>query len=349
MPKAPRVTVQPAPPYPECKTPVLNPGTRRFAGRFKSGKLNPPAPRMTPRNSSVTVLLLGDSHCRFLVHDLCSSHLCAAEDWGRGAFLYQQSCRNCLRKHVRHQPKIGGAGTSIGATAVCTTTEGDRLGFLHIYGAQSTGPYLHGVTNNANDTHVDTPSRVCAGIAKYSAAVRVPDAISFSSLHWDMSMYYDDGKTANPLAARNYNASEKSRRSREMTWSASALDTYARNVRARLRDIRACKPPTTQLFLQTTRSFGMSAFRQYNDVLRSIAASQMARGADFDGLLDVDAMLEEGRLDPPTGDKFCDLQCRRRRRHDEVGFDSSHLNPWHSARFARHVLETVRERRRLKG
>ena len=113
-------------------------GSKRFAGRFLNIKNN--RTRIATIARKVTVLMLGDSHCRWMVNDLCSSHLCVSDDWGKGEFHYQQPCAICEAQHkanIRTRPTIA-------ATTLCTTPPGDRLGLLMVYGLMSTVP-CHGV------------------------------------------------------------------------------------------------------------------------------------------------------------------------------------------------------------
>ena len=221
---------------PGPSSPEFGAGSRRFAARFK----NTTSAALT---KPVTVLLLGDSNSRWLVGDLCSSHLCKHDDWGKGRFLYQQPCRSCASGTA---PQFR---STIYATAVCTTRANDRLGFLMVYGVQPRGPYLYNVSNNENDTRVDSNVRLCAGMSEFTSRVRLPDAVILASLAWDLSMewFLRFGASSN--------RSEWKVRGM-FTPSAAALAAYETNLRERLREIDACRSPGTRMYLQTTRSFG---------------------------------------------------------------------------------------------
>ena len=269
--------------------------------------------------------MLGDSHCRWMVNDLCSSHLCVSDDWGKGEFHYQQPCAICEAQHkanIRTRPTIA-------ATTLCTTPPGDRLGLLMVYGLKSTGPYLYNISNNQNDTRVDSSVRLCAGVTAFSSRVHVPDAIALSSVAWDLSAEWSQ--------LPDHNASDWKARG-HFHPSTAALAAYEANLRARVHEVAACKAPTTRIYLQTTRSFGQRAFNAYNDVIRRVAATPAPGLAS--GLIDIDRLMERGRFDPVGLDRRqnCDSYCVRRVRNE----DDAHVNAWHSASAARFVLDKIR-------
>ena len=273
--------------------------------------------------------MLSDSNGRMMVNDLCSSYLCQPDDWGKGTFLYEQPCRVCALQG--NKKSMGGLlqkiRPTIAATSLCTTARADRLGFLMVYGADAHGPYLHNISNSLNDPRVDSSVRFCAGVAEFSTRVRIPDAISLGSVAWDLSSEW--------FRQPRRNASEWKVRG-NFRPSAAALATYAANLRARVRELVACKSPATRIYLQTARSQGQRAFLLYNDVIRRVAANGSELG--LSGVLDFDRTLESGYFDPSSSDRNCDAWCRRRVRND----DDTHVNAWHSAKFARFAMETVR-------
>ena len=221
---------------------------------------------------------------------------------------------------------------SIDATATCRTKGGDEFAFLQIYGAQSRGPYLHGIKNNTADPAVDTIDRVCKGIAAFTTARGVPNAIVLATLNWDAQLYIEGAEPPiDPFAA------EKPQYANWTTMAArpanpGGLALYERELRDRLREIAACKHPASLVYLQTTQTVRRDC-SQYNDVLRRLASET---GLGVAGILDVDRMLRGGELDPPAL-KGCE-SCRYQSATD------NHPSNAHGAAFARYAIRTAKRR-----
>lgn len=325
QPRAP--PPQPSPPPPPQSDLVGSPQDSKHSH-------SRPFPRSRHDNATI-VFELGDSQSRVIVFGQCGAQHRQTTDWGRGLFLYQQPCRSCEK---RGKPTVR---QPIDATAVCTTDAGDKLGFLMVYGAQARGPYLHNISTNLADPAVDSTERYCKGIAAFSAAQGVPDAVVLATLNWDALLYIEGVvPPIDPLAFEkpehtNFTAQQLGIPSTRPA-DPGGLALYESEIRARLKEIDACKHPATAVYLQTTQTSRMDA-GQYNDVLRRLAREP---GLGISGMLDVDRMLHDGELDPP-GKEGCE-PCR---------YDNPvvklHPSPAHSAAFARYVIDTVRGRQRI--
>ena len=76
-----------------------------------NANMEDPATFVSQRKQSV--LILGDSLSRYVVEGYASATGCSKHDWSSSKFKYK---------------------TGVSASLSCTTTEGNTLGFLHLYG-----------------------------------------------------------------------------------------------------------------------------------------------------------------------------------------------------------------------
>ncbi|KIZ04774.1 hypothetical protein MNEG_3180 [Monoraphidium neglectum] len=193
-------------------------------------------------------LLLGDSVDRYLVDDFCSglnsstsnSSLAKLYDWTDGVFFYK---------------------TGASAAAVCDVIQANAsvgsLAFVHLYGSQPHGPYLHGHVNNAQDPYTDTALRIPKALEQYQRRFqRLPDLIVYQAALWDVV------KLEMPA---------------NLNLTAPLLETYVSDVRQTVANLTERYPGAT-LMLRTTPGLVGAAYlsqgralHMYNAALRHVA------------------------------------------------------------------------------
>ena len=118
--------------------------------------------QLTPLGLALRLLLIGDSVDRCIVQDWCGLQR------SRGV---QVTSFNWGDSSIKYASKKGMMPSDI-----CVSTT-DSIAFVHIFGSNATGPYLHMFSNSPEDPYVDTQVRVKKSIELYKAHVGLPDRI----------------------------------------------------------------------------------------------------------------------------------------------------------------------------
>lgn len=137
--------------------------------------------------SSNSLLLLGDSVDRGIVHSWCKIHgegkpvgsknetWAISRDWGDGSILYKP------QRWVRNTP-----------THMCENSYGDRIATAHLLGSAPHQPYFHVIQVSPNDSYSDTEARVARAIELYKNEFGYPDRIILHTTQWDIQYMYEN-------------------------------------------------------------------------------------------------------------------------------------------------------------
>jgi len=137
--------------------------------------------------SSNSLLLLGDSVDRGIVHAWCKKHgegnpiglknetWAISRDWGDGSILYKP------QRWIRNTP-----------THMCENSLGDRIATAHLLGSASRQPYFHTIQISPNDSYSDTEARVARAIELYKKEFGYPDRIIIHTTQWDIQYMYEN-------------------------------------------------------------------------------------------------------------------------------------------------------------
>ena len=202
---------------------------------------------VSPKN----VFIFGDSVTRQAVGDFCRSKSNAlGYEWGENVFKDK---------------------TGAHASAVCIFHD-TKVAFLHLYGSNETGPYLHGHVNTASDPYTDTPLRVCKSFEVYKNQEGVPTHVVWAVSWWDI------------MANKNYRTGNK-------TW----VSAWGKIVRRRLfGDVHGCFPDSKIVVATVPHSkYGGQLMIDMNTELRRIAREQSVPLWDFDDIVWSNGKSEE--------------------------------------------------------
>ena len=137
--------------------------------------------------SSNSLLLLGDSVDRGIVHSWCKFHgegkqigsknqtWAISRDWGDGSILYKP------QRWIRNTP-----------THMCENSYGDRIATAHILGSAPHRPYFHTIQISPNDSYSDTEARVARAIELFRNEFGYPDRIIIHTTQWDIQFMYEN-------------------------------------------------------------------------------------------------------------------------------------------------------------
>ena len=137
--------------------------------------------------SSRSLLLLGDSVDRGIVHSWCKRHgegnpvgsknesWAISRDWGDGSILYKP------QRFLTNTP-----------THMCENSYGDRIATAHLLGSAPRQPYFHVIQISPDDIYSDTEPRVARAIELYKKEFGYPDRIIIHTTQWDIQFMYEN-------------------------------------------------------------------------------------------------------------------------------------------------------------
>ena len=126
------------------------------------------ARRIAAVGQGIDILLLGDSVDRYLIEDSCSLYNGSMLEWAHDVIKYK---------------------AAVSPSGICRCFWG-TIGFVHLYGARPTGPYLLNHVNNAQDPYTDTTLRIPFVLSHYNRSFgKLPDVVVYQANLWDAQQF----------------------------------------------------------------------------------------------------------------------------------------------------------------
>ncbi len=198
------------------------------------------------------VLLLGDSIDRFAVTEWCRVSGLDTREWGGKDLAYSSG-------------KTGRQGS-----LCCITKNGEiGLAFVHIFGSNSTGPYI----NNLGGGFEDTELRITHSLNKYTSLFGIPHKIYLRFSVWDIGRVLQSG-TINTKSISIPSSYQ------------NVLRRFRANLNDRINQINNyfnhSYPDIVGLRTAGWSYVGGSILRQYNEITRHVASERNLTLFDLD-------------------------------------------------------------------